>query len=84
MNSRICSPANECARGLERAVTRVEHRDNRHHTETEERDDREAGLDETIEASFPASDPPSTDPNPDTHDSFDESVSTDRDADFKR
>ena len=30
----------------------------------EERCNREAALDETIEASFPASDPPSTDPNP--------------------
>ena len=29
---------------------------------------REAGLDETIEASFPASDPPSTDPDPIRHD----------------
>ena len=27
---------------------------------------REAALDETIEQSFPASDPPSTDPNPDS------------------
>ena len=29
---------------------------------------RDAALDETIEASFPASDPPSTDPNPDDDD----------------
>jgi hypothetical protein len=29
-----------------------------------ERERRETALDETIEASFPASDPPSTDPNP--------------------
>ena len=29
-----------------------------------ERQSREAGLDETIAASFPASDPASTDPNP--------------------
>jgi hypothetical protein len=35
------------------------------HTPEEERMNREAALDETIEASFPASDPPSTDPNPD-------------------
>ena len=35
------------------------------HTPEEERKNREAALDETIEASFPASDPPSTDPNPD-------------------
>jgi chromate reductase len=33
-------------------------------TPDRERDLREAGLDRTIEASFPASDPPSTDPNP--------------------
>jgi hypothetical protein len=35
------------------------------HTPEEERRNREAALDNTIEASFPASDPPSTDPNPD-------------------
>jgi hypothetical protein len=35
------------------------------HTPEEERKIREAALDQTIEASFPASDPPSTDPNPD-------------------
>ncbi len=33
-------------------------------TPEEEREIREAGLDETIAASFPASDPPSTIPNP--------------------
>jgi hypothetical protein len=38
------------------------------HTPEEERQIREAALDETIEGSFPASDPPSTDPNPDDHD----------------
>ena len=37
------------------------------HTRPErERLRREAALDETIEQSFPASDPPSTDPNPDS------------------
>jgi hypothetical protein len=35
------------------------------HTPDEERRIREATLDRTIEDSFPASDPPSTDPNPD-------------------
>ena len=35
------------------------------HTPDEERRIREAALDETVEASFPASDPPSTLPNPD-------------------
>ncbi len=43
------------------------------HTAEEERVIREAALDRTIEASFPASDPPSTDPNPDDHDAFDRS-----------
>lgn len=38
------------------------------HTPEEERENREAALDETIADSFPASDPPSTDPNPDNHD----------------
>jgi len=37
------------------------------HTPEEERRIREAALDQTIEDSFPASDPPSTDPNPDDH-----------------
>jgi hypothetical protein len=37
------------------------------HTPEEERDIREAALDRTIEASFPASDPPSSHPNPDDH-----------------
>lgn len=35
-----------------------------------ERERREAALDETIEQSFPASDPPSSDPNPDAHDAI--------------
>ena len=37
------------------------------HTPEEEHKIREAALDQTIEASFPASDPPSSDPNPDDH-----------------
>jgi hypothetical protein len=37
------------------------------HTPDEERAIREAALDETIEGSFPASDPPSSNPNPDDH-----------------
>jgi len=41
---------------------------NRHqHTAEEERTIREAALDQTIEASFPASDSPSSIPNPDDH-----------------
>jgi hypothetical protein len=39
-----------------------------HHTPEEERAIREAALDETIAETFPASDPPSTIPNPDEHD----------------
>ena len=35
-----------------------------HHTPDEERQIREAALDQTIEASIPASDPPSSNPNP--------------------
>jgi len=38
------------------------------HTAEEERKIRDAALDQTIEGSFPASDPPSTNPNPDDHD----------------
>lgn len=37
------------------------------HTPEEERKIREAALDRTIEGSFPASDPLSSDPNPDDH-----------------
>jgi hypothetical protein len=36
-----------------------------HHTPDEERRIREAALDQTIADTFPASDPPSTIPNPD-------------------
>ncbi len=35
-----------------------------HHTPQEERRIRDAALDETIEQTFPASDPPSSIPNP--------------------
>ena len=38
------------------------------HTPEEERKIREAALDQTIEGSFPASDPPSSNPNPDDDD----------------
>ena len=38
-----------------------------HHTSDEERQIREAALDQTIEASIPASDPPSSNPNPHDH-----------------
>jgi hypothetical protein len=42
-------------------------KDDHQHTPEEERRIREAALDQTIEASFPASDPPSANPNPDDH-----------------
>ena len=46
--------------------------DHRKHTVDEEARNREAALDRTIEESFPASDPPSSIPNPDDdHDSLD-------------
>jgi len=38
------------------------------HSPQEERDIREAALDETLEGTFPASDPSSSLPNPDDHD----------------
>ena len=44
--------------------------DDHHHTPQEERAIREAALDETIEDTFPASDPLSTIPNPDDHDAL--------------
>jgi hypothetical protein len=40
------------------------------HTAERERRIREAALDETIAGSFPASNPPSTIPNPDNHDAI--------------
>jgi hypothetical protein len=46
------------------------------HTPEEERRIREAALDETIEESFPASDPPSSIPNPDNHDAVDRAPAT--------
>ena len=42
--------------------------DEHDHTPEEERAIREAALDETIAGTFPASDPPSSIPNPDEHD----------------
>jgi hypothetical protein len=47
-------------------MTNSEH----HHTKEEEQEIREAALDETIEGSFPASDPPSSIPNPDDHEAL--------------
>ena len=45
----------------------ADHDTSHHHTADEERRIRDAALDQTIEASFPASDPPSSMPNPDDH-----------------
>jgi hypothetical protein len=39
-----------------------------HHTADAEKKIREAALDETLESTFPASDPPSSLPNPDDDD----------------
>ena len=44
--------------------------DDHHHSDEEERRIREAALDETIAESFPASDPPSSLPNPDDHEAL--------------
>jgi hypothetical protein len=44
--------------------------DDHRHTPEEERQIRESALDETIAGSFPASDPPSSLPNPDEHDAM--------------
>jgi hypothetical protein len=57
-------------RHVEALMNRPADSDSHDHTEECERQIREAALDETIEQSFPASDPPSTDPNPDNHDAI--------------
>ena len=51
----------------ERVIVTPEPPDLHDHTPEEQRKIREAALDQTIENSFPASDPPSSDPNPDDH-----------------
>jgi hypothetical protein len=54
--------------------------DKHKHTKEEERAIREAALDETIANSFPASDPPSSIPNPDQHDTaVNDAVSDEKD-----
>jgi len=55
-----------------------------HHSEAEERRVRDAALDRTIAASFPASDPPSSDPNPDAHDAAEQLVPDHRDTTSER
>jgi hypothetical protein len=65
--------------------SKIDHMDERpdttrhQHTADEERRIREAALDKTIEASFPASDPPSTDPNPDAHEALEDAAPPDED-----
>jgi hypothetical protein len=49
------------------------------HTADEERRIREAALDQTIAGSFPASDPPSSNPNPDDHSAIEGELPTDDD-----
>ena len=50
-----------------------------YHTPEEERRIREAALDQTIADSFPASDPPSSNPNPDDHSAIERERPTDTD-----
>jgi hypothetical protein len=54
-------------------------KDRHNHTTDEERRIREAALDETVAGSFPASDPPSSMPNPDEHDAEGSGVEPDGD-----
>ena len=65
------SPRAPMERGSERKPAMPSEIMDHQHTPEEERNIREAALDETIEASFPASDPPSSDPNPDDHAALD-------------
>ena len=58
--------------------------DKHDHTPEEERRIREAALDETISESFPSSDPPSSLPNPDEHDTLGFSAAREKIADFQR
>ena len=50
--------------------------DSDHHTPETEKEIRERALDQTIKDSFPASDPPSSDPNPEEEDAFDPSAAS--------
>jgi hypothetical protein len=60
-------------------MKRSEHAAGQQHSEaSQERLSREAALDETIEASFPASDPSSTDRNPDAQDALEKVPRADR------
>jgi hypothetical protein len=65
-NSRPTPAPADTDSGLVRRVT-VPGEPRHEHTPQEERRIRETALDQTIEGSFPASDPPSSNPNPDDH-----------------
>jgi predicted GNAT family acetyltransferase len=72
MNAPSVGRMNECTASQTespRGSCRMSGNDHRH-TPDEERRIREAALDETIAESFPASDPPSSLPNPDEHDAI--------------
>jgi hypothetical protein len=58
--------------------------DKHDHTPEEERRIREAALDETISESFPSSDPPSSLPNPDEHDTPGFSAAREKIAGFQQ
>jgi hypothetical protein len=60
-------PRAHMERGSGRGPTMPSESKEQQHAPEEEREIREAALDETIEASFPASDPPSSNPNPHDH-----------------
>lgn len=54
-----------------------------HERPADEQRHREAALDETLEGSFPSSDPPSTIPNPDDHDAIEHDDPAERDRAHK-
>lgn len=62
--------ASNAALSQEKHMASHEHETRHRHTPDEERKIREAALDQTLEGSFPASDPPSSNPNPDDHDAI--------------
>jgi hypothetical protein len=54
----------------------IDHGMDHKHTPEEEHHIREAALDETLAESFPASDPPSSLPNPDNHEAVEDDSGT--------
>jgi hypothetical protein len=73
-NQRTQPIGSTMTRNVEAVVNHPARTDSHNSTEHER---REAALDETIEQSFPASDPPSSDPNPDDHDAITPETSED-------